>query len=62
MKQWKICIRRQTKAKWDNDDFVCRGHILNDMVNYLFDIYQNIEFAKNLWNLLEGKYMLEDTN
>ena len=48
------------KNKWDNDDFICRGHILNDMVDSLFDVYQNLESAKELWNILEGKYMTED--
>ena len=45
------------KNKWDNDDFICRGHILNGMVDSLFDVYQNVESAKELWNILEGKYM-----
>ncbi|GJY48350.1 hypothetical protein Tco_0438306 [Tanacetum coccineum] len=31
------------RAKWDNDDYVCRGLILKGMSNPLFDIYQNIE-------------------
>ena len=48
------------KNKWDNDDFICRGHILNGMVDSLFDVYQNVESAKELWNILEGKYMAQD--
>ncbi|GKD18006.1 hypothetical protein Tco_1207164, partial [Tanacetum coccineum] len=27
----------------------------------LFDVYQNVESAKELWNQLEAKYMAEDT-
>ena len=50
------------RAKWDNNDFIWCRHILNGMFNSLFDIYQNIESAKDLWNLLEGKYMSEDTS
>ena len=46
--------------KWDNNDFICHGHISNDIVDSLFDVYQNVEFAKDLWNILEGKYMVED--
>nr|GEZ87186.1 zinc finger, CCHC-type [Tanacetum cinerariifolium] len=36
------------KAKWDNDDYVCRGLILNGMSDSLFDIYQSVESSKEL--------------
>nr|GEV59242.1 zinc finger, CCHC-type [Tanacetum cinerariifolium] len=49
-------------AKWDNDDYVCRGLILNGMSNSLFDIYQNVKTFKELWNTLEAKYMAEDAS
>ncbi|GJX29084.1 zinc finger, CCHC-type containing protein [Tanacetum coccineum] len=48
--------------KWDNDDFVCRGLILNGMSDPLFDIYQNIKSSKELWDSLEAKYMVEDAS
>nr|KAJ0195731.1 hypothetical protein LSAT_V11C700373290 [Lactuca sativa] len=48
------------RSKWDNDDYICRGHILNGMSDSLFDIYQNVETAKQLWDSLESKYMTED--
>ncbi|KAK9750998.1 hypothetical protein RND81_02G234600 [Saponaria officinalis] len=39
------------KNKWENDDYIYS----------LFDIYRNVESAKELWNaLLESKYMDED--
>ncbi|GJY44654.1 zinc finger, CCHC-type containing protein [Tanacetum coccineum] len=44
------------RAKWDNNDYVCRGLILNGMSNSLFDIYQNVESFKELWDSLEAKY------
>nr|GEV86501.1 zinc finger, CCHC-type [Tanacetum cinerariifolium] len=50
------------RMKWENDDYICRGHILNGMDNSLFDIYQNIESAKALWESLESKYMAEDAS
>ncbi|GJY90338.1 hypothetical protein Tco_0505534 [Tanacetum coccineum] len=37
-------IRRRNK--WVNDDYVCRGIILNSMSDSLFDIYQNVESGK----------------
>nr|GEW74351.1 zinc finger, CCHC-type [Tanacetum cinerariifolium] len=53
-------IRR--RVKWENDDYICRGHILNGMSDSLFDVYQNVESAKELWDLLESKYMAEDAS
>ncbi|GKE37970.1 hypothetical protein Tco_1461375, partial [Tanacetum coccineum] len=49
-------------AKWDNGDYVYRGLILNGMSNSLFDIYQNFETSKELWDTLEAKYMAEDAS
>ncbi|KAK1413802.1 hypothetical protein QVD17_35585 [Tagetes erecta] len=48
--------------KWENADYICRGHILNGMSDSLFDIYQNVESAKELWDSLEEKYMAEDAS
>ncbi|GJV64833.1 zinc finger, CCHC-type containing protein [Tanacetum coccineum] len=48
------------RMKWENDDYICRGHILNGMSDSLFDIYQNAESAKALRESLESKYMAED--
>ncbi|XP_052622725.1 uncharacterized protein LOC128128009 [Lactuca sativa] len=36
------------RSKWENNDYICRGHILNGMSDSLFDIYQNFESAKEL--------------
>ncbi|GJV68629.1 zinc finger, CCHC-type containing protein [Tanacetum coccineum] len=53
-------IRR--RAKWENNDYICKGHILNGMSDPLFDIYQNVESVKELWDSLESKYMAEDAS
>ncbi|GKC56557.1 hypothetical protein Tco_1084155 [Tanacetum coccineum] len=52
----------QTKkqCKWGNEDYICCGHILNGMSDSLFDVYQNVGLAKELWDQLESKYMAED--
>nr|GEW18362.1 hypothetical protein [Tanacetum cinerariifolium] len=50
------------RIKWEKDDYICRGHILNDMSDSLFDIYQNAESAKALWESLESKYKAEDAS
>nr|GEV16136.1 RNA-directed DNA polymerase, eukaryota, reverse transcriptase zinc-binding domain protein [Tanacetum cinerariifolium] len=50
------------RAKWENDDYICRGHILNGMSDSLFDVYTNVESAKELWDSFESKYMAEDSS
>ena len=40
----------------------CRGHILHGMSDPFFDVYQNVESAKELWDALESKYMAEDAS
>ncbi|GJS63993.1 zinc finger, CCHC-type containing protein [Tanacetum coccineum] len=50
------------RVKWENDDYICRGHILNGMSDSLFDVYTNVESAKELWDSLESKYMAEDSS
>ncbi|GJW95371.1 hypothetical protein Tco_0175043 [Tanacetum coccineum] len=50
------------RAKWENDDYICRGHILNGMSDSLFDVYTNVELAKELWDSFESKYMVEDSS
>ncbi|XP_074346912.1 uncharacterized protein LOC141685723 [Apium graveolens] len=54
----------QTKrrCKWENDDYIYQAHILKGMSDSLFDIYQNVESAKELWDSLESKYMAEDAS
>nr|GEW49304.1 zinc finger, CCHC-type [Tanacetum cinerariifolium] len=53
-------VRKRTK--WDNDDYVCRGLILNGMSDSLFDIYQNVDTSKELWDTLKAKYIAEDAS
>ncbi|GKC94778.1 hypothetical protein Tco_1160220, partial [Tanacetum coccineum] len=53
-------IRR--RAKWDNDDYVCRGLILNGTFDHLFNFNQNVESSKELWDSLEAKYMANDAS
>ncbi|CAM8910722.1 unnamed protein product [Rhodiola kirilowii] len=50
------------RSKLENDDYICRGHILNGIADNLFDVYQNVESAKELWDALEAKYMREDAS
>ena len=45
------------RSKWDNDDFIYRGHILNGMSNTLFHIYQNIESVQEMWSLKRNTWL-----
>nr|GEY16102.1 zinc finger, CCHC-type [Tanacetum cinerariifolium] len=58
----EILETTRKRMKWENDDYICRGHILNGMSDFLFDIYQNIGSTKELWESLESKYMVEDAS
>ena len=42
------------RVKWHNDEYICCGHILNALSDPLFDLYQNVESAKDLWDALEA--------
>ncbi|GKE31108.1 hypothetical protein Tco_1450430 [Tanacetum coccineum] len=56
----KTLAASREHLKFENDDFICRGHILNVMSDPLFDVYQNYSTAKELWNALEERYFTED--
>ena len=47
------------RMKWENDDYICRGHILNSLTGTLFDLYQNVECVKELCDALKAKYISE---
>ncbi|XP_023762314.1 uncharacterized protein LOC111910719 [Lactuca sativa] len=53
-------IRR--RHKWDNDDYISKGHILNSMSDALFDIHSESLYAKELWDTLKLKYITEDAS
>ncbi|GAU30034.1 hypothetical protein TSUD_161200 [Trifolium subterraneum] len=59
MEETTIAQTREIQ-KWDNDDYICMGHILNGLSDSLFDIYQSSASAKELWDRLEARYMIED--
>ncbi|GMP81438.1 hypothetical protein CsSME_00036150 [Camellia sinensis var. sinensis] len=50
----------RAKTKWENDNYIYRGHILNTLSDSLFNVHQHLEIAKQLWDLLQSKYLTED--
>nr|GEV14054.1 potassium channel AKT2/3-like [Tanacetum cinerariifolium] len=49
----KTLAESRERLKFGNNDFICRGHILNAMSDPLFDMYQNYPTARELWKALE---------
>ena len=49
-----------TIKKWEQDDYLCKGHLLNAMADSMLDVYQQMETTKELWDTLEEKYKIED--
>ncbi|GAA0168205.1 hypothetical protein LIER_22973 [Lithospermum erythrorhizon] len=47
--------------KYDKDNKTARYHILNHMVDKLFDLYMIHKSAKLIWRTLESKYGKDDT-
>ena len=48
------------RKKRAEDNFICRGHILNALTDRLYDLYTETESAKEIWNALENKYKTEE--
>ena len=51
-------IKAQRKKR-DEDELICRGHILNTLSNRLYDLYTSMKSSREIWNALEAKYKTE---
>ncbi|CAL8168240.1 unnamed protein product [Prunus armeniaca] len=49
-----------TIEAWKQSDFLCRNYILNMLNDTLYDIYSSYNYAKEVSELLEKKYITED--
>jgi hypothetical protein len=52
----------QLKAKCkkrEEDEVVCRGHILNTLFDRLYDLFTSMKSPKEIWEALEFKYKIE---
>jgi hypothetical protein len=49
------------KFKWEEDNYTCRGNILNTLIDPLFDMYALKKYAREIWEALENKYKTEDS-
>ncbi|PON67616.1 hypothetical protein TorRG33x02_264050 [Trema orientale] len=48
------------RKKRVEDEFICRGHILNALSDRLYDLYTDTASAKEIWTTLEFKYKAEE--
>ncbi|GAV77860.1 UBN2_3 domain-containing protein [Cephalotus follicularis] len=44
----------------NEDELLCRGHILNTLSDRLFDLVTGMKSAKEIWDALEFKYRAEE--
>ncbi|XP_022846350.1 uncharacterized protein LOC111369098 [Olea europaea var. sylvestris] len=51
---------RAERQKRQEDELICRGHILNALSDRLYDLYTNTSSAKEIWKALESKYKAEE--
>lgn len=51
---------RVDRKKREEDELICRGHVLNALSDQLYDLYTNTTSTKEIWNALENKYKVEE--
>ena len=44
------------RSKREEDELLCRGHILNNLSDRLYDLFTSVKTAKEIWSALEFKY------
>ncbi|XP_039119091.1 uncharacterized protein LOC120255315 [Dioscorea cayenensis subsp. rotundata] len=50
----------ETLSIWEKRNKICRHTILSTLSNELYDIYCDLKTAKEIWNSLHKKYVVED--
>ncbi|KAL5573195.1 hypothetical protein UlMin_022792 [Ulmus minor] len=51
---------KAARKQREDDELICRGHILNALSDRLYDFYTNTKSAKEIWTALEFKYKAEE--
>ena len=44
---------------WKQADFLCKGYILSELEDDLYNVYSAITTSKELWDALDKKYKIE---
>ncbi|XP_022891670.1 uncharacterized protein LOC111406487 [Olea europaea var. sylvestris] len=53
---------QEQRKKWKDDDFLCRGYILNALLDSVYSTRRTIGTAKKLWLALDNKYRIEEAS
>ena len=48
------------RKKREEDELICRGHIMNALFDRLYDFYTKTHFAKGIWEALKNKYKAKE--
>lgn len=49
------------RHKWKEDDYLCKSHILNLIVDKIYNISSDARTARDLWKALDKKYKIEES-
>jgi hypothetical protein len=49
-------VTMTVKVKREEDEVLCRGHILNTLTSRLYDIFSKLKSSKEIWAALETHY------
>ncbi|OIT29987.1 hypothetical protein A4A49_57803, partial [Nicotiana attenuata] len=44
------------RKKREEDELLCRGHILNTLTDRLYDLYSNLKSPREIWTVLQTAY------
>ena len=47
---------KKERTKRQENEFLCRGHILNTLSDRLYDLFTSMQSPREIWNALEFKY------
>ncbi|XP_022887427.1 uncharacterized protein LOC111403231 [Olea europaea var. sylvestris] len=53
---------QEQRKKRNDDDFLCRGHILNALSDSVYSAHRTIGTTKELWLALDNKYRIEEAS
>lgn len=53
-KKYRLSVRKQ------EDELIYLDHILNSLSDQLYNLYTNTTLTKEIWEVLENKYKVEE--
>ena len=51
---------RKEISLWNESDYLCKSHILNNLANDMYDYYINYKTTKHVWEDPQKKYNTEE--